>query len=191
LPRYRFLEAAAEIERVTCSVVNDIIIDLRGHGVNASFLQELRLLTVSGGLTIAVAVARAVSDGTRKSRRWEVRKLKYKKADLTLLIRMDSGNRRIMDYFLLPTAVLPLSKDRQKMRVSDRLYHHMRLDTFEAVMTALYGRLHSSRAEQPEFRFRPTKRDSRTSHDAQAKPRQPIRSPSKGRLKEGTGHARR
>ena len=59
--RYRFLEVAAEIDRVICSAVDDIIIELRRRGLNASFLQELYLLTISGGLTVAVAVARAVS----------------------------------------------------------------------------------------------------------------------------------
>lgn len=143
--RYRFMEIAVEIDRTICSVVDDIIINLRGRGVNASFLHELYLVTISGGLTVSVAVARAVSDGGTKSHRWEVRKLKYQNAELTLLIRMDSGNNRIRDYFLLPTAALPLTKDRKKLRVSDRLFSRMRLDSLEAVMAALYGRLRTSR----------------------------------------------
>ncbi|QPF83919.1 recombinase family protein [Bradyrhizobium genosp. L] len=153
--RYRFLEVAVEIDRTICSVVDDIIIDLRGHGVNASFLHELYLLTISGGLTVSVAVARAVSDGGTKSRRWEIRRLKYQKAELTLLIRMDSGNSRISDYFLLPTVALPLTKDRKKLRVSDRLFARMRLDSLEAVMGALYGRLRVSREERRMTRVLP------------------------------------
>jgi hypothetical protein len=116
--RYRFMEIAVEIDRTICSVVDDIIIR---------------------GLTVSVAVARAVSDGDTRSRRWEVRKLKYQKAELTL--------SRIRDYFLLPTAALPLTKDRKKLRVSDRLFSRMRLDSLEAVMAALYGRLRASREE--------------------------------------------
>ncbi|WP_338695826.1 hypothetical protein V5279_06015 [Bradyrhizobium sp. 26S5] len=153
--RYRFLEVAAEIDRTICSVVDDIIINLRGRGVNASFLHELYFITISGGLTVSVAVARAVSDGDTRSRRWEVRRLKYQRAELTLLIRMDSGNSRIRDYFLLPTATLPLTKDRKKLRVSDRLFTRMRLDSFEAVMAALYGRLRMSRDESRMTSVRP------------------------------------
>ncbi|HLZ00620.1 MAG TPA: recombinase family protein [Bradyrhizobium sp.] len=36
--RYRFAEVAAEIDHVICSVVDDINVDLRGRGVNPSFL---------------------------------------------------------------------------------------------------------------------------------------------------------
>jgi hypothetical protein len=146
-PRYRIGESTAEIEQVVRSVVSDIIIDLRGRGVNCSFLHELYLLTVSGGLTVAVAVARAVSDGNTRLRRWEVRRLKYREADLTLLIRMDSGNKLIKDYFLTPTGVLPLTKDGKKLRVSDRLFGQMRIDSFEALLSALYDRLRAAGAD--------------------------------------------
>jgi hypothetical protein len=151
-PRYRFADATAAIEQTVCSVVDDIIIDLRGRGVNASFLHELYLLTISGGLTVAIAVARAVSDGITRSRRWEVRRLKYKKADLTLLIRMNSDNKRIRDYFLMPTAILPLTKDRHKLRVSDRLFSQMRIESLEALLVALYDRLHVARADRKSCR---------------------------------------
>ena len=157
-PRYRIGDATAQIEQVVCSAVDDIVIDLRGRGVNASFLHELYLLTISGGVTVAVAVARAVSDGITRSRRWEVRRLKYRKADLTLLIRMDSGNKRVQDYFLMPTAILPLTKDGHKLRVSDRLFGQMRIESFEALLAALYDRLHVARADanaqrNPAFKF--------------------------------------
>ena len=56
---------------------------------------------------MVIAVAWSVSDGTvagRRSRRWEVRKIKYRRSDLTLVIRMDKSNIEIQDYFLIPTA---------------------------------------------------------------------------------------
>ncbi|MBR0800750.1 hypothetical protein JQ615_35855 [Bradyrhizobium jicamae] len=171
--RYRFMEVAVEIDRTICSVVDDdIIINLTGRGVNASFLQELYFVTISGGLTVSVAVARSVSDGDVRARRWEVRKLKYQKAALTLLIRMDHGNNCIQDYFLLPTAALPLTKDRKKLRASDHLFGRMRLDSLEAVMAALYGRLRVSREQSTITRAHPpsiqnetaTSRASRTRH---------------------------
>ena len=149
--RYRFAESTSEIEEAVHSVVDDIIIDLRGRGVNCSFLNELHLLTISGGVTVAVAVARAVSDGNTRMRRWEIRRLKYRKADLTLLIRMERGNERIKDYFLMPIGVLPLTKD-GKLRVSDRLFGQMRIESFEALLAALYDRLHVARGDRKTHR---------------------------------------
>ncbi|MBR0934322.1 recombinase family protein [Bradyrhizobium jicamae] len=107
-------------------------------------------------------VARSVSDGDVRARRWEVRKLKYQKAALTLLIRMDHGNNCIQDYFLLPTAALPLTKDRKKLRVSDHLFGRMRLDSLEAVMAALYGRLRVSREQSTITRAHPPSIQNKT-----------------------------
>jgi DNA invertase Pin-like site-specific DNA recombinase len=186
--RYRFSEVAAELKRIICSAVDDIIIELRRRGLNASFLQELCLLTISGGLTVAVAVARAVSDGNRKSRRWEVRRIKYKRADLTLLIRMYTCNRRVRDYFLVPTAALPLSKDKKKLRVSDRLFSLMRLESLDAVMAALQDRLLASKRNEsgPPMRCVTTAEPT-----VPAKQRRQEEPQAKGRSKGTTDRARR
>jgi hypothetical protein len=194
-PRYRFADATAQIEQVVSSVVDDIIIDLRGRGVNVSFLHELYLLTISGGMTVAVAVARAVSDGNTRSRRWEVRRLKYKKADLTLLIRMESGNDRIRDYFLMPTAVLPLTKDKHKLRVSDRLFSQMRIESLEALLVALYDRLHAGRHDEKARRTSAfefiQQGETTTRRAALSKPPRPKAAHPKPRAREGAGAALR
>ena len=53
--------------------------------MNASFLHELYLLTISGGVTVAVAVAPAVSDGIARARPLGSEKAQNtRKADLTL-----------------------------------------------------------------------------------------------------------
>jgi DNA invertase Pin-like site-specific DNA recombinase len=192
--RYRFLEVAAEIDHVICSTVDDIIIELRRRGLNASFLQELYLLTIAGGLTVAVAVARAVSDGDRKSRRWEVRRIKYKRADLTLLIRMDTGNLRVRDYFLVPTAALPLSKDRKKLRVSDRLFSLMRLESLDAVMVVLHDRLLASKRNEsgPPAALRlPMRRATMADRAVPTKLRRSKKAQATGHSKETNGRARR
>ena len=58
----------------------------------------------------------------------------------------------------MPTAILPLTKDGHKLRVSDRLFSHMRIESFEALLAALYDRLHVARADanaqrNPAFKF--------------------------------------
>jgi DNA invertase Pin-like site-specific DNA recombinase len=190
-PRYHITKFKEEIDRVIRSVADDTIIDLRGSGVNASFLDELHLLTMSGGLTVVVAVARAVRDGKVRYRRWEVRKLKYRKADFVLVIRMDQENRKIEDYFLFPTSKLPVGKD-GKLRVSGRLFAHTRLESFEAMMKSLLATLrahqpdyfrkpHSKPATEARTGQRPSPQTSLTAHattksrDVQAKSRRPKR----------------
>ncbi len=51
------------------------------------------------------------------------------------------NNADIQDYFLLPTPNLPLSKDRKKLRISDRVFGNFGHDDFRSVMLALEERL--------------------------------------------------
>jgi len=142
--RYDFVENGARIDALICSAAGDIIADIQRRGGTATFLQELYLLTINGSLTLVIAIAWSVSDGTvagRRSRRWEVRKIRYKRSDLTLVIRMYASNAGVQDYFLVPTPNLPLSKDRQKLRISDRVFGQFGHRNFRAVLNALHARL--------------------------------------------------
>jgi DNA invertase Pin-like site-specific DNA recombinase len=145
-PRYQYVATGAKIDNIICSAVADIISDIEKYAGIATFLHELYLLTIKGNLTIVVAVAWSVSNGTiggKRARRWEVRKIKYKKSDLTLVIRMDASNIKIQDYFLVPTPRLPLTKDRKKLRISDRVFAEFRYESFDAMLHALHARLSS------------------------------------------------
>ena len=142
--RYDFVENGARIDALICSAAGDIIADIQRCGGTATFLHELYLLTINGSLTLVIAIAWSVSDGTvagRRSRRWEVRKIRYKRSDLTLVIRMDASNAGVQDYFLVPTPDLPLSKDRKKLRISDRVFGQFEHRNFRAVLNALHARL--------------------------------------------------
>jgi hypothetical protein len=90
-----------------------------------------------GSLTVGMAVARSVANGTGPgpSRRWEIRKLKYRRADLTLVIRMDSSNRKIKNYYLLPTVSLPQYPAR--VRISDRNFGEFGYDDLNGVLKAI------------------------------------------------------
>jgi hypothetical protein len=132
-PRYRYAETAAKTESVISSVVDDIVFNVERRGGHVTFLSELHLLTINEGLKVSVCAACTISDGTIRARRWQVRRLKYTKTDLTLVIRMDASNAKVQDYYLLPTAELALTKDR-KLRMSNRVfaeaYRHDSLDAF-------------------------------------------------------------
>jgi hypothetical protein len=115
-----------------CSA-DDIVFNVERRGGRVTFLSELHLLTINEGLKVSVCAACTISDGTIRARRWQVRRLKYTKTDLTLVIRMDTSNAKVQDYYLLPTAQLALTKDR-KLRMIRRVfaeaYRHDSLDAF-------------------------------------------------------------
>jgi hypothetical protein len=113
---------------------------------NVTFLPELYLLTVNRGLTVGMAVARSVANGTgvRPSRLWEVRKLRYRKSDLTLIVRLDSSNTKIKDYFLMPTASLPMNRD-PRIRISTRFFGEFGYEDFDSVLKAFTDRLNLGR----------------------------------------------
>jgi hypothetical protein len=141
--RYDFAATGETIDTIIRTAASDLISDLRSAGEVATFLPELYLLSV-GGITLVMSVAWSVSDGTvagRRSRRWEVRKIKYRRSDLTLVIRMDKTNATIQDYFLVPTPNLPVSKDRKKLRISDRIFGNFGHNDFKSVVLALHERL--------------------------------------------------
>lgn len=138
--RYCFKEIAAKIDNTICSVVEEIQADLERHGRSVTFVRELYLLMINRNLNVAVAVAKSVGEGRLNPRRWELRRTKCKQSDLTLVIRMDRANAKVQDYFLLPTANLPRTKD-SRIRLCDRLFGPFQYDSFAALMSALHRRI--------------------------------------------------
>ena len=138
-PRYRFAETAAKTESVIKSVADEIVAGIENGGGRATFLGELHLLTINDHLKVSVCAAWSIADGTVTSsgniraRRWQVRKLRFTKTDITLVIRMDTSNANVQDYYWLPTAHLAQWKDRQR-RLSAHFfpdeYRHDYLDEF-------------------------------------------------------------
>jgi hypothetical protein len=145
--RYNFTEIAAKIDAAICEVATDIVTALEQRRVHVTFLPVLYLLTLNRGLTVGMAVARSMSNGIGikgPSQRWEVRRLRFRRSYLTLVIRMNESNTAIKDYFLMPTANLPATRD-NRMRISDRFFGEFRYDAFDAVLKALTDHLNVGR----------------------------------------------
>lgn len=145
--RYCFRETAAKTDHLIASVARDVIVELERHHRSITFLQELRLLTVSSIVTISVTLARTASDGNsypNPQPRWMMQRLKYKKSDLVLIVRLDPANAGIKDYFLLPTANLPKTRD-GRTRIWTRSFGEFRCETFAVLMSALQRRLEGPR----------------------------------------------
>jgi hypothetical protein len=120
------------------SVVDDVVSNVERLGGSVTYLSELHLLTINAKLTVAIGVATCVSDGTIRARRWQLRRFKYTKADLSLVIKMDESNTKIQAYYLLPTAHLALKmnyKLRMASRVFSEQYRHDSLGAFYRMWT--------------------------------------------------------
>jgi DNA invertase Pin-like site-specific DNA recombinase len=175
--RYRYAETGTKIDAIIRAAAASIVSKLRIIDETVSFLPELNLISAKT-FTVIIAVAWSVSDGTiarRRSRRWEVRKIKYRRSDLTLVIRMDKTNNEIQDYFLLPTPNLPLTKDQKKLRISDRVFGSFGHSNFNSVLRALRDAYHQ-RDETVDFA-------TKASRVASTRPRMPSRLPATGRSK--------
>lgn len=140
--RFRFAEIAASIDTTLQEIAQAIITAIEKRNWHAVFLPELYLLTINRGLTVGMAVARSYSNGSGNgpSRRWMIGKLKFRRADLTLIVRMNSANTRIKDYFLVPTENLPDNKE-QRLRISDLRFAEFRYADVPAVVKGLTDRL--------------------------------------------------
>ncbi|RTE92755.1 recombinase family protein [Bradyrhizobium sp. LVM 105] len=141
--RYCFKETAARTDHLIASVARDVIVELERRHRSVTFLQELRLLTIGRLATVSVTLARVVSDGNSypgPEPRWMMQRLKYQKSDLVLIVRLNAANTGVIDYFLLPTANLPRTRD-GRSRVSKRVFGEFRYETFALLITALHQRL--------------------------------------------------
>jgi hypothetical protein len=146
-PRFHFYGTGERADEVIRSTVAELMNELRKWGERATFLPELNLLTVNDGLTIVMATAWSVADGTldgRRHRRWHVRKLRFLRADQALIIRMKEANATIMDYFFLRAQNLPFTKDR-KLRVSEIKFADYRHEQLSSVLRAIYQEIRQRR----------------------------------------------
>lgn len=136
-PRYSFRQTGAKISSIIVSAADTILKDFKRIGLNPEYLPELNLITFDNRMTVIIAVAWSVADGMskgRRSRRWQVRQIKYERSDLVLVVRMDEANASIQDYFLVPTLKLP---DRKKLVVSNRHFSEFRLDRLHEVLSKM------------------------------------------------------
>jgi hypothetical protein len=119
--RFHYCDSRNRIEAIIDAVVEDVISNVERLGGIATYLSELHLLTINTKLTISIGAATCVSDGPPRAPRWQLRRLKYEKADLSLIIKMDPAKTGILSYYLLPTGHLP-PKQNYRLRFSQRVF---------------------------------------------------------------------
>jgi hypothetical protein len=119
--RFHYCDSRKRRDTIIDSIAEDLISNIERLGGSATYFSELHLLTINTKLTISIGVAICVSDGAPRAPRWQLRRLKYGKADLSLVIKMDQSNTGILCYYLLPTDHLP-PRENYRLRFSKRVF---------------------------------------------------------------------
>jgi hypothetical protein len=70
-----------------------------------------------------------------------LRKIRYTKSDRTLVIRLNTSNVDVRDYFLLPTTNLPPRCQRDRIAISNRMFAEFRHDDLDEVVKALDNKI--------------------------------------------------
>jgi hypothetical protein len=138
--RYLWVEIEAAMDQIIAVAVAAIIARISELGGTASFEQKFRRLSIEQALTVTIGSARCVCEGVGE-RRWHVRVNRHVTTDLTLIFRMDTGNERILDYYLVPTADFKAAAV-DRIRITSRpLRNASRYDDLDAFYRICAGRL--------------------------------------------------
>ena len=119
-PRYRFTETAAKFHTILDKVAAEIVTGIAKLGGRATIDRDSALIVINGELSLSLGSARAVSSGPGQIR-WGVHADKKAPSDLTLVVRMDASNSKILVYYLLPTSELAQSRAKY-LRISNRIF---------------------------------------------------------------------
>ena len=98
---YRYLEINRRLRNLHPGIVNDVINGLRDAGGSVHRDPATDLLTVNGEFIASVVIARHRQTEAGFSR-WRIRLDASLAPDVTLAVRMDSGNLAPLDYYVLP-----------------------------------------------------------------------------------------
>lgn len=98
---YRYLEINRKLRQLHPVIVADTIAALRHAGGQVEGNPDTDLLTINGEFTASLVVVRCATTASG-SLRWKIRLDTALRPDLTVVVRMDSGNELPRDYYLLP-----------------------------------------------------------------------------------------
>jgi DNA invertase Pin-like site-specific DNA recombinase len=108
---YRYLEVNKTLRRLHPEVVSTVIAGIERAGGHVAQDSATDLLTINDEFTASIVVARC-QETSSGSRRWLIRMDTSLGPDLTVAIRMDSANRGTLDYFLLPSVDMTVTRVR-------------------------------------------------------------------------------
>jgi DNA invertase Pin-like site-specific DNA recombinase len=136
-PRYRWAETRARIRSIVGLAVTKIASAIRELGVDTTFDEDSCLLNLNEKVKVSIVSARCISYGVGSAPRWRVRADWHPDSELTLVVRMDASNKKIQNYYLLPTKALPKTRCK-KLCITNRFFPKSnRYNRSEALVRAL------------------------------------------------------
>jgi len=120
---YQYIEVNRALRRMHADAVAEAIANIETIGGAVSQDPVTDLLTVNGEFTASIVVSRC-RQTKAGSRRWKIRLDTGLAPDLTVALRMNGANEAVLDYYLLPLAVL----DTNRIRLAEE--NGLMLDAF-------------------------------------------------------------
>jgi hypothetical protein len=106
---YRFIETNRQLRLMYPQVIADCMERIRQLGGAIENNADNDLLTINGEFTASLVIARCRQTDSGAFR-WLIRFDTSLAPDITVALRMDGGNRSVLDYYLLPHLDLTFEK---------------------------------------------------------------------------------
>lgn len=98
---YRYIETNRFLRSLHPGIVADTIAAIEAEGGAVARDPATDLLTINGEFSASLVIVRCFETGAG-ALRWKVRFDTGLRPDITIAVRMDRGNREVLDYYLLP-----------------------------------------------------------------------------------------
>ena len=98
---YRYIEINKHLRSMHPEIIEKTLSGIKELGGEVCYNEDTGLLDVNGEITASIVISRCFqTQGGRK--RWKLRLDSGRRADITIVVRMDGNNEDILDYYLLP-----------------------------------------------------------------------------------------
>lgn len=99
---FQYLEINRVLREMHASTLQDVIQKIMDLGATVELSQDNSLLMINSTFTISIVFCRCTKTEAG-SYRWKVRFDSSLNPDITIAVRMDSTNEKVLDYYLLPS----------------------------------------------------------------------------------------
>jgi hypothetical protein len=115
---YAFLEINRRLRQMHPAIVQETLDQLTRYGGRVTLKPENGLLTINDELLVSIVLAKC-QQTSAASYRWNLRLEMSKRPDITVAVRLDRLNKKILDYYVLPTC--ELEKDRLRLKEKNEI----------------------------------------------------------------------
>lgn len=99
---YHYIEINRHIREAYPQIMHDVVAGFERAGGRVARSAETELLSINGGFSVAVVIARAFA-ASSGSLRWRIRLDTGLLPDMTVAVRLDSSNLKPLDYYIFPS----------------------------------------------------------------------------------------